>query len=195
MTEITFYPNGNIHTIISTKNHIRHGIAKTFYPDNTIQCTMNFNEGEIHGEIKEFYLNGSLSAHSNITNDNSAFYKAWYSNGSYKLNCSFIDERTEKSITYFEILQNCVENGNIKTISHFVNKLREGLCEEYYESGTIKNRYYFSEDVKNGICEEFYENGQIKTRCPWKNGSLNLLEVENWTSEGKKYVPKLIVIV
>jgi len=188
MTEITFHSNGRIHTIINTKNGIRHGTAKTFFPNGRMKAIMNFCEGELRGESKEFYPDGSLAAHSNITNDNKAFYKSWYLDGTLELDCKFIDDKLEKSVTYFQ-------NGKIKTVAHYINKLRESICEEYYETGSIKYRDYYHEDVKDGMCEEFYENGQVKMRALWKNGSLNMSEVEYYTVEGERYLPKLIFMM
>jgi antitoxin component YwqK of YwqJK toxin-antitoxin module len=122
-----------------------------------------------------------------VTNDINTFYTEFYQDGQQSLDCKFIDAIIERSVRYYP-------NGSISSIDHYVNRKREGICEDYYDTphnGVLKVRANYHEDRRHGLFEEFYENGQIKVRSNWDNGN-QLGSPEAWLEDGTKHTGMIV---
>ncbi|MFA6597572.1 MAG: TonB family protein [Ignavibacteriaceae bacterium] len=57
-TTKTFYPNGNIESVIPLDNGLREGVAKFYYENGNLKEERTFLAGKVEGEVKRFYENG-----------------------------------------------------------------------------------------------------------------------------------------
>lgn len=63
---ITYYPNGNIESIIYLKNSLREGKAVFFYENGNIKEERNYMNDKVSGIVKLYYPNGNLKEVFNI---------------------------------------------------------------------------------------------------------------------------------
>jgi TonB family protein len=64
----SYYPNGNIESLIPIRKNIREGTAKYFYDNGSLKEERIYKNGKVEGFVKLYYENGNLRETFNIEN-------------------------------------------------------------------------------------------------------------------------------
>lgn len=67
-------------------------------------------------------------------------------------------------------------NGSVKTISNYLDNVRNGPHKEFFLSKKIKNDFYYRQDKKHGRCKSFNKNGFLTLDNYYFDGELNLYQ-------------------
>lgn len=66
------------------------------------------------------------------------------------------DEKNKREILYYE-------NGNLKSITNYINNLKEGEQLNFYQgNGKLESKLIFKNNSANGVAYWFYESGSMK---------------------------------
>ncbi len=78
--------------------------------------------------------------------------------------CSFAAySQTDSVVTYFD-------NGNIKSVIHYKNGVRDGIAKFYWENGNIKQELSYFNGKVNGLVRNYDENGVLRELYNIENG-------------------------
>ena len=69
-----------------------------------------------------------------------------------------------------EIKKEYYTNGNIRTITTYLNNLRHGRKISFYQNGNIMYEASYSNDRLNGTTIFYYENGELNFKMIYKDG-------------------------
>ncbi len=138
----TFYPNGNIKSIITYNNNKQDGIVKIYYEDGTLNEEGYWKVNKWIGEYKYYYPNGKLKYH-------------WFFDTNGK--------RTGKQVYYYE-------NGKKYLEGDWQDGKENGVLKEYYANGNLKKVSNWASGKINGEVVEYAENGRIKMKTYYVNG-------------------------
>jgi antitoxin component YwqK of YwqJK toxin-antitoxin module len=153
---ISFYPNGNIKTIITYNNNRQEGPVKSFYKNGKLQEQGFWKINKWIGEYKYFYPNGNIKYH-------------WFFDKNGK--------RTGKQTYYYS-------NGKKQIEGQWNQGKENGKITQYYKSGKIQQITNFSDGKINGSIVQYYPDGQIKSRTLYTNGQIDI--TQSYAYEHKK---------
>lgn len=126
-----------------------------------------------------FFLSCNINKKSNVVIE-------YYPSGSikkiYVLNGK---ENDGKEILYYE-------NGNIKSLTNYVNNLKESEQLNFHESGgLLKSKLLFNKNIANGVAYWFYESGSLKASRNYDNDKQWHVGFDYW--DGMFVVNKAVV--
>ncbi|MEO8962192.1 MAG: hypothetical protein ABI325_09935 [Ginsengibacter sp.] len=111
------------------------------------------------------------SCGSHETNDK----RQYYSNGEIK--SGYLPNGAQKNT--LEILY--YKNGNLKSITNYINSLKEGEQLNFYESnGKLESKVTFKNDSANGVAYWFYKSGSMKALRYYVNDKECYFGIDYW---------------
>ncbi len=150
-TEKTYYPNGNVQSIINYRFGKECG--KTLYyfdTPNTLEMEVNMKRGKRNGDFYRYYKNGNLDTHCIYVNDSI--------------------EGVEVSYT---------ANGEKAQEFTYVHGVKNGPHKAYYLSGDIKIEGNFKKDKFDGDWKYYDERGVLIGEGSFDGGTGDITFYDN----------------
>lgn len=172
-------------------NDVKEGLTKHFYPDGKIKMEIPFVKGVEQGLAKEYSPSGDIitlieykrgfiverlkiNRKDNLGRKQGRWY-VFYPNGNVKQEGTYLDDKKEG------YLKDYAENGDLLSVSKYVNDLKQTDAEEvtkldvqneYWPDGKIKVSATYRNGVAEGVRREFSEEGQIVKSFIYNNGNV-----------------------
>ena len=183
-TETTYYPDGNIQSVIQYKGKKEHGKTVYYYqrPNrglNAVEMEVEMKNGKRNGEFRRYFRNGQLDTHCVYENDSIEGLEVMYTaNGCKSQEYTYVHGRKNGPHKAYHL------DGSIKIEGGFHNDLFDGPWNYYDERGVLVGEGQF----KDGDGEvTFYDKNGLKERTThYKNNKKDGPEVY-YTPSGDIY--------
>ena len=154
-------------------------IHKTYYNNGKLKSIVSSKAGKLHGDIKSYYENGQLESetpYKNGTYDGVSI--RYYDDGSLKSRFIYENGETEgEGVSFYK-------NGQLEQkVFHEEGKL-EGSHIVFYEDGALRWNKKYKNGNAHGLYLEYNKNGTLKEEASYHNGLLNGV-TKHYDSNGK----------
>jgi antitoxin component YwqK of YwqJK toxin-antitoxin module len=177
----THYPNGQLECEGFLNGEVQVGNWTFYYENSNVFARGQYDHnGKPIGIWTEYYENGQIKYEAISTQGN------WFSLDADDLEIinywnedgiPLIVEGEGKLTTYFD-------NGNIRHISYWTNKLKDGTLQEFYESGQLSIEREYRGGFKDGVGKVFSEKGTLIYEYFYVKGQ-PIGKVKEWYESGQ----------
>lgn len=179
-TEKTYYPDGNLQSIINYKAGKEHGKSVYMYDrPNTVEIEVEMRKGKRNGEFRRYFQNGFLDTYCVYENDSIEGVEIMYlANGTKTQETTYLHGKRHGPHTAYHI------NGAVKTEGNFKNDMIDGKWIYYDERGVLVGEGEFRDGA--GTVTFYTPNGKLKQTTNYVN---NLREGDEiyYNSDEKPY--------
>jgi len=161
------------------ENGIKSGSSKKWYLSGQSSLEGHYKAGKPIGPRIEWFLDGRKMSDHNYTHqgkDIHAETQTWYSNGQLQSMSLYINGKPEGLEQFWH------KNGELKSEFEYVNGKKHGACWEWYPNGKEKSLTYYKHGKKTGNSWDWHNNGQIKSEGAYLNGKNGTWKY--WKSSG-----------
>ncbi len=161
----TFYPNGKIHTVQSTRDGILDGISREYYENGQLHTVLFYVGGRKNGPYKEYYESGQLMKEMVFKDDLlEGEAKTYYEDGTLQTVAHYHEDRRDG------IFQSFYFNGNLHEEFHYKDGRLEGTGRTLFEDGTLRAELNYKADKLDGVSKMYYKDGQVKIEETYVEG-------------------------
>ncbi len=177
---ISYYENGQVSDSIKYLNDKPVGKNILFFENGVVSVTADFDEtGKLNGVRKEYDTDGKIYNEREYRKGEIISYKYYNKKG------QVVKEDKKKSGTFdFESFYSTGmksssgvygkedkqgewkfydKNGNIESISRFVDGKSVGEAKSFFTNGKIEKILHYKDDLADGYYVEYYKNGNINS--------------------------------
>lgn len=187
--------------IIPYKNDLPHGISRIYSKNGMINEIIEYKKGRIvsiqyvnrfdkqgrkQGKWVQFWPYGKLKSEGYFLNNQKHGFFKYYSNDGNLLKVEkyqngYLLKRAPEVVSLDQRIS-YYDNGNIKTIGHYIDSLPEGIWQEFDSVGEVKETYVFKDGIisakgiidkngyKQGDWNEYYPDQRLLGKGQFKNG-------------------------
>ncbi len=140
-TEKSYYPDGNIQSIITYRAGKEHGKAMYYYDNpNTLEIEIEMQNGKRHGEFFRYFENGALDTHCFYVNDSIDGVQTLYTaNGEKTQEITYRNGCKDGPYRAYHL------NGDLNIEGNYKDGLYEGVWNYYDERGVLVGEGNFKE--------------------------------------------------
>jgi len=166
-TEIEYYKNGNLKSVIEYRNGKAHGLT-TYYDDyyNTPSLEIMMKKGKRNGKMTRYFFNGNIEVIAYYKDDiQQGIYQEFDLKGNPLIECYYVDGKKTGNYTTYH------EKGMIAEKGAFKDDLFDGKWEYFDERGFPVGEGKF--DNGNGYLIGYDQNGNLYRITHYKNNMID----------------------
>lgn len=179
-TERTYYPNGQIRSVIHYRGGRETGKSLYYYEfPNTLEIEVEMKKGKRNGEFSRYYENGFLDTHCIYVNDSIEGVETMYlGNGVKSQQYTYVRGRKNGPHTAYHL------NGEVKVEGNFKNDMFDGDWHYYDERGVPVGDGHF--DCGTGNVSFYAPTGYLVRTTSYVDNKKDGKELY-YTSQGEVY--------
>lgn len=185
-TVYNYYRGGQIEDKIAVGNDMRDGQSATFYENGKLHTVTDYKEGQINGGYKSYFTNGLVQTEVLVTDGKvEGIKKGFYPDGQLQYEQNYKNDLLDGAFKTFHA------NGKLEEEGSHLNGDIVGQVKEYYSNGLIySNAQYDENGKKNGIVENFDSEGKKYMAFTFKKGNMEKIELFDKTGAIIKTISK-----
>ena len=158
--EKSYYPTGEIHTVVTTKNGVMEGRFVSYHPNGNVEISVDYKNGVADGKYLKYYYKGVLQeTYTYVDGKREGPATIHDEFGAISEELFYVNDTLDGPTTYYS------DFGEIAALGHYTKGKKNGSWSFWTPKGEKTGEATF--DMGTGTVYEFYPDGKISSETPF----------------------------
>jgi antitoxin component YwqK of YwqJK toxin-antitoxin module len=184
--EKSYYPTGEIHTLVTMKNGVMDGRFVLYHPNGNVEISVDYKDGIVHGKYKKYYYKGVIKeSYTYVDGKREGLATIHDEFGAIAEELFYVNDTLDGPTIHYSEFGEIVALGNYtkgkknetwsfwdpkgEKIGEAIFNMGTGTLYSFYPDGSISIKTPFVEDQKHGVEKYYDKKGKVVTEITYEH--------------------------